>query len=395
MHIIYLGSVSSKEEVTKLSGASVAGNKMQWNVLTELEKHADVSIDAFSILSIAAFPKEKRLYVREEKKEISRGVYVTQIPFLNIPILKQWMQSYKLYKYARRAVNKNSIGFSFNLYMQEGSALIKLKDKCNIKIVSLLADLPIDDQYNRKGIAKFLYQWFFGKSKKNILSCDNLIVLNEYAVKEYAPRSNYIVIEGGVEVEETGDYTEQIILRKNLVYSGALTEYSGIRELVLAMRDVKDPDIVLEIYGDGCLSKWIVEQSKDYSNVVYKGKVTNQEMIQIQRRAWLLVNPRPVDDRISRVTFPSKIFEYMVSGRPVLSTALTGFTKEYRDRMYIAENNTPKCLADMINLIADVPLQKLQEKANDAREFVLSEKNWTRQTKKILDFLKEIENKGR
>ena len=394
MHIIYLGSVTSKEEVAKLSGGSVAGNKMQWNVLTELKKYSDVSIDAFSILSIAAFPKEKRLFVREEKKEISKGVYVTQIPFLNIPILKQWMQSYELFKYAKRAAGKNSIGFSFNLYMQEGTALIKLKKRCNLKIVSLLADLPIDDNYSRKGIMRFLYQYFFKRSKRNISECDHLIVLNECAVKEYAPAANYIVVEGGVEAEESGNYKEQPILQKNIVYSGALTEYSGISELVLAMKDVKEPEIILEIYGDGPLKEWIEEQHRDCHNVVYKGKVTNQEMIRIQQKAWLLVNPRPVDDKIAKVTFPSKIFEYMVSGRPVLSTALTGFTKEYRDRMFIAQNNSPKCLADMINLITDIPLPQLQEKANDARKFILSEKTWTRQTERIFDFLKEIEIKG-
>ena len=394
MHIIYLGSVTSKEEVTRLSGASVAGNKMQWNVLTELKKYPNVSIDAFSILSVAAFPKEKRLFVREERKEISKGIYVTQIPFLNIPIIKQKMQSHELYKHARKAASKNSIAFSFNLYMQEGTALIKLKKKCNLKIVSLLADLPIDDNYNRKGLMRLLYQYFFKKSQKNISACDNLIVLNECAVKEYAPAANYIVVEGGVETAETGDYKKQSILRKNVIYSGALTEYSGICELVFAMKEVKDSEIVLEIYGDGPLREWIEEQSGCCENVIYKGKVTNKEMIQIQQKAWLLVNPRPVNDKIAKVTFPSKIFEYMVSGRPVLSTALTGFTKEYRDRMFIAENSTPKCLADMINLVAERPLSELQDKADDAREFILSEKTWEKQTRKIFDFLKEIEIKG-
>lgn len=395
MHIIYLGSVVSKEEIGKLSGGSVAGNKMQWNILTELMKYPDVSMEIFSILSIAAFPRDRQLFVKKERKEISKGIYVTQIPFLNIPIIKQWMQSYKLYKYAKSVAKKNSIAFSFNLYMQEGRALIKLK-KDGLKVVSLLADLPIDDKYDRKGIQKYLYKYFFECSKKNIKNCDNLIVLNKWAIKEYLSEANYIVVEGGADLTEYENLEENCIVRKKcILYSGALTEYSGIRELVLAMGHVKDKEVFLEIYGDGPLKEWVKEYEKEHRNVCYKGKVSNKEMIKKQKGAWLLVNPRPVGDAIARVTFPSKIFEYLLSGRPILCTKLTGLTEDYLHYMFVANDNSVSELSMWIDKIANMSEETLSRKGRAALEFVVQNKTWEKQVARIYQFLQSIQNEGK
>ena len=394
MHIIYLGAVTSKKEIGKLYGGSEAGNKMQLNILKELKKYPDVTLDIYSILPIAAFPKDRKLYVKRERKKIDTDIYITQIPFVNLPIIKQWMQSYELFKNAKKNIKKNSIALSFNLYMQEGNALIKLKKRYGITIASILADLPIDDNYSRKGISSILYNYFFERSKKNILECENLIVLNEYAVKKYAPQANYIVVEGGIEYDKNIQLEKVLIEHKNIVYSGALTDYSGVREIMLAMEKVENTDIELDIYGDGPLKEWIIEYVKIHNNISYNGKVLNDQMIKIQKRAWLLVNPRPVEDRIAQVTFPSKIFEYMTSGRPVLSTDLTGLSSGYKANLFISKNNSPDELAQWINRIDKMKAEDLSAKGSKAFEYIVSNKTWDKQTNRIYNFLRSIEIKG-
>ena len=390
MHLIYLGSVSGKEELTSLSGGSVAGNKMQWNILMELSKYDDITIDAFSLLSVASFPKDKHLFIPLRRKNIGQDVYVTQEPFINLPIIKQWSQKWSLYFYAKKVVTNKSIALSYNLYVQEGGALVKLKKKSGIRIAALLADLPIDDNYRRKGIGKILYNIFFEISRKNIAMCNNLVVLNEQAIKEFAPNANYTVVEGGVALDEIDSCTDVYKIKsRNIVYSGALTDYSGITELIKALGKVPK-DITLELYGDGPLREYIIDVARENHQVVYKGKVSNDQMREIQCRAWLLVNPRPIEDPIARVTFPSKIFEYMLSGRPILSTKQYGFTEEYAKYMFLVENNDEDTFAKKICEISKMSDLELNEMGTKCKKFVIQSKNWAIQTKRIHDFLYEL-----
>mgnify|MGYP004600873411 CR=1 FL=1 len=388
-HIIYLGSVCSNEELQELSGASIAGNNMQWNILNELSKYDDVVLDIYSLLSIASFPKDKKLFVKKKRKEIAAGLYVTQVPFINIPILKQITQQWSLFHYAQKSIREDSIGLSYNLYMQEGGALLHLKKKYGIKTMAILADLPIDDNYSRKGFAKILYNFFFKISKKYILDCKNIIVLNKHAIDEFAPEANYIVVNGGIDVNETSETQQRNILEKNIVYTGALTEYSGIIQLMDAIKVVRG-EIVLDIYGDGPLREYVIKCASECERIKYRGKVSNLEMRKIQKKAWLLVNPRPVDDAIARVTFPSKIFEYMISGRPVLTTRHNAFDNEMLKYVYTIENNSVKSIVEAIESILSSQNEELDIRGQRAKRYVIDEFNWTVQTRKIYDFISKI-----
>ena len=58
MKILFLGCATNREMVKILTGGSVAGNKMQVNILENLNNYSDVKIEALTILSVAAFPRE-------------------------------------------------------------------------------------------------------------------------------------------------------------------------------------------------------------------------------------------------------------------------------------------------------------------------------------------------
>lgn len=51
--IVYLGYVVTPEEANHASGASVAGNKMQWNVIKNLALRKDVEITCITVTPLA------------------------------------------------------------------------------------------------------------------------------------------------------------------------------------------------------------------------------------------------------------------------------------------------------------------------------------------------------
>ncbi len=385
--ILFLGYAVDKEVISSLSGGSVAGNKMQINVLQAMQKYVE-EIYPITIYPVAVFPRDKKIFIKREFIDLKIGLNAVRVSFWNFPLLKQYSQIVSMYREAKRYIKKNrdAIVFTFNMYPQIGNPAVKLKKKFSSQVVSLLADLPIDDDYQRKGFSGFLRRIFDNQTKKNIKQADKLIVLNKNARNEFASGTDYIVIEGGINPEEfSSELPKKMPRTKNIVYGGSLQEYSGIKQLVESMELVMDEAVILDIYGDGALREFLENYPSD--KVRYHGSVSNSEMLEIQKNAWLLVNPRPIEDAIAKVTFPSKMFEYLMSGVPVLATRLNGFLPEYEDKLFFAENNTKEELARKINEIAAMDEAILRQMASRARQFLMQEKNWDVQTKKMVRFM--------
>ena len=393
--LIFLGYVVDPKTASEYFGISIAGNKMQWNVLKELSKSDEFSVDCLTITPLAVFPKQKKLFQKKEKELLFDKVNQTKVGYCNLPIIKQLWQTRSIYREACKLLRKNpnAILFGFNLFPQIGIPMRKLKKKFPLcKTVSLLADLPIDDKTDRKGFSKWLRSRFDRSTWKNIEECEQFIVLNEYVAKTYLNGKPYIVIDGGVDAEEIKPYNPLPKTKKNILFCGALTEYNGILNLLKAMEHVNDADVTLDIYGGGYLEKTVSEYVSTHNNVFYHGKVSNEQVIQKQREAWLLINPRTVDDLIAKVTFPSKTFEYMLSGTPILTTKLNGYGEEYEDKMFFIKEDSPLGIATEISRLVEMDNVELVNIAKKAYTFIIKDKTWEAQVKKIVKLLQEGKN---
>ena len=390
LKVLFLGYAVSPQLANILSGASIAGNKMQINILNELANYSDVKLDIITVYPLAPFPREKKLFVNQKVIKITDNLSAQRISFLNIPIVKQIWQMLSVYCAAAKKINKDTIIFTFNMFPQVGIPAVCLKRRYKCHLCSLLADLPIDDfSESKKRVRKYLRKEFEKITEKIIRKCNGLIVLNENAIKIFAPDTPYIVVEGGVSGDEISPFCGKYI-KKNIVYTGALTPYSGVMELISAMSIITHRDVVLDIYGSGYLEEKIKKITSKVSNIKYHGKVSHEKILDIQRNAYLLVNPRPVNDPIAMVTFPSKLFEYMTSGTPVLTTKLNGLTDEFLKYVFVTENDRAEDIAMKIDEIMELPIDDLNTFASKAYDFIVTKKSWKEQSTKIYHFLKNI-----
>lgn len=388
MNIIFLGYCVSKDMAENLSGISIAANKMQLDLLTNIKSYVK-DLDITTIYPVAPFPVDKKLIYRKESIEVSDYLKAERVPFFNIPLLKQINQILANYKIVKKLVNehKNAILLTFNMYPQIGLPAVWIKKKYGNRIVTLLADLPIDDNYVRRGISKWIYHFFNRITVKSLKWVDDAIVLNQKAWEIYTPQARCLVMEGGYNGKEYCTREIGARVRKNIVYGGSLNEYSGVHELVEAMDYVEDMDIELDIYGDGYLRDYVRNRCND--RVHYYGIIPNNEMMKVQQNAWALISPRPVEDPIAKVTFPSKIFEYMTSGTPVISTRLNGFLPEYEGLLIFAKSNEPQEMARCIMEMTEHPYADMLQMAEKARKFIIENKSWTVQAKRIIEFIEK------
>lgn len=390
--IVYLGYVVSPDEANQDSGASIAGNKMQWNVIKNLALREDVDITCITVTPLAAYPHDKKLFQKYEVKELFPGVTVHRIAYCNFPVIKQFFQIINVYKTAKKIIKKKQadVLFCFNMFPQVGIPMRRLKKRFSkLDTICLLADLPIDDNTNRKGLSSFLRGKMEKSTWKSMRTCDRYIVLNKYVVEKYLPDKPYIVVEGGVDEDDISDYEKENTkkLQHNILFCGALNEYNGILPLIQAMDYLKDIDVSLDIYGSGYLESDVKKAAENNDRIRYWGRVSNDIVIQKQREAWLLINPRIIDNLISKVTFPSKTFEYMLSGTPVLSTRLNGYGPEYQNYMFWLEDTKPKTISDEIKHLYRYTSDEMYFFGNNAREMILASKTWEIQSKKIAEFL--------
>lgn len=395
-NILFLGYVVNPEEANNTFGASIAGNKMQWNLIKNISKNKKVQISCVTITPKATFPREMPIFQRKKEEKLFSNVKNYRISYINLPILKQFCQIINVYRTARKIIEKNEIDilFCFNLFPQVGIPMRWLNKKNkSLNTACLLADLPIDDNTKRKGISFLLRKCMEKSTWKNMDICNKYIVLNKNVIDKYLFGKKYIVIDGGISDNDINKYKnlKKIITEKNIIFSGALASYNGINNLLKSMNMIKDIDVFLDIYGSGYLEEQVKDAVKNNDKIRYHGQVPNEIVMKKQQEGWLLINPRIINDPITKVTFPSKTFEYLLSGTPVLSTKLEAYGKEYENVMFFSEDDTPEMLSKSIRKIYKMENKELLEKGRIARNFVIKEKSWDSQTKKILSFLLENE----
>ena len=175
-----------------------------------------------------------------------------------------------------------------------------------------------------------------------------------------------------------------------VVYAGGLHEKFGVLKLVQAFTEADIPNYELKLYGSGQAVEKMKELSKENLKIKYMGVVPVSEIEVQERRAVLLVNPRPTSEEFTKYSFPSKTLEYMVSGTPLLTTMLPGIPKEYFDYVYTFGDETVKGMRDTLCRVLNFAPDDLKKKGMAGKDFVLKEKNNVIQGEKIVDFMGKV-----
>ena len=77
----------------------------------------------------------------------------------------------------------------------------------------------------------------------------------------------------------------------------------------------------------------------------------------------------------------------MASGTPVLTTNLPGMPEEYKQYVYLIEDESAEGIARAIKTTFDTARSERNRKGHSAQEFVLDEKNNIFQSKRVLSML--------
>ena len=177
---------------------------------------------------------------------------------------------------------------------------------------------------------------------------------------------------------------------KTILYSGDLGLRYGILDLLEAFHIIHDDSYRLWICGDGEGREEVIKYSKADRRIDYKGILSRKEVLSLQQRATILVNPRKSTDEYTKYSFPSKTMEYLASGTPVVMSHLQSFPQEYSPYIYYLEDESIYGLRSKIQEVCSKPRLELDEFGSKAAEFILEQKTPIPQMKKVIEFIKTL-----
>lgn len=377
--ILYISSATSYQIYDalfkeKYINAGYQAQKFNDNLIRGLKEF-------FAVTALSSLPYENKSHSSIQEKIDGVDYYCVKN---KKGVLRRFVRIHELVKEGARIIKEKKPSYIIcdSIVSAATYAAVKLGKRYKIPVVAIVTDVPEFMCGGKVGIIGRITARFMKKY-------DGYILLTEQMNDVVNPKGKpYMVMEGACgEIPALSQIEPN---KKIVMYSGSLwKKEAGLEYLTEGFIRANIPNSELHFYGTGEFVEELINISQKHENVKYMGCVTNEEMVRKQTEATLLVNPRPSDAEFCKYSFPSKTFEYMASGTPVLMTKLPGIPEEYFKYVYTIEEETSAGIERLIKNVLSQDENELKRKGLSAREFVKDYKNYRIQSNRIANFLQE------
>ncbi len=348
------------------------------------------SVEVVSAPRIPAYPKATIKKVSADEWSIGQA-RIHSVGFNNIEgfgFLDRARQIKKAsLEWAEKYESEAKTVLLYSMHSPFLAAAKAIKDRYPGTVVAIVVpDLP---QYMsvQRGIKKFLKEHDMAKINRLMACVDKYVLYTKYMADYFhLDVGKWTVLEGLMDVSKIvpNDLPKGRI-RPICMYAGRLDVRYAIDKLIEAFGLVPEAD--LQLYGspsDAANLKSLIDR---YDNVEYMGTLSQDDVFQKMREVDLLLNPRPTNIELSKYSCPSKTFEYMASGTPVLMTRLPGLPEEYYPYLYFFDDETIEGFSIKIQEVLNQGSDELREKGKQAQRFLVEQKGSIKQVGRIVDFI--------
>lgn len=364
-----------------------AANELQWNIIDGLvENRYFENVKLCNLIPIDSWPGYyKDHYVKKHLFNVDGKSSSVSIPFCNIKLLKHKSIEYSFINNAVRLFDDDCVILIYSLNATFLKAVKKLKGKCpNLRCIAVVADLPQFTTNDNNIFRRFYRMRNVANVQSLIKYVDGFIFLTEHMSKKLNVDKPFKVVEGIAKENPYRNSELRNVDEVSVLYSGSLNKLYGVMHLIDAFELIRGDNFRLYLCGMGDAEKEIKEMASRDNRIVFLGKITHDEVLKLQCKAHVLVNPRQNIHEFTKYSFPSKNLEYLASGTPVVAYNLDGIPKEYDRYLIYPQDDSIEALAYAIERAAKV---KDFDKITDA---VLLYKNKRFQSKKIIDLFEEL-----
>lgn len=407
VEVLYVSAVSSQREFQSMKEARRPGiqevtygmieSGFKFHSLIQQGLVSDSHLNILSLVGRSVEPRfYKGLYWRRRRERPHPNLVIDHLSFPNVRIVKQlWLatafvaQTLAWRFRTRKAKERVLIADAAYVSVLPGVLLAMMGSK--VKKVAIFGDVysymaKVTDANQRRSAIHALFRWLISSVYRRL---DGFVILTQQMNSIVNPTDKpRIVMEGLVDAAMEGreNQPEDKDAHATVLYAGALRAEYGLDALIDGFSAYGNPDARLKIYGGGDFDTRIVEASAIDKRITFGGTLTIAEVVREEERAWLLINPRPVDQEFAQLSFPSKNMEYLSTGTPVLTTRLPGMPEEYLDYVFTIDASGPEAITEALERVFAQSATELHERGARSKRFVLSQKNNLSQAKRILEF---------
>lgn len=395
--LLWIGCLESDEEFKRKAqkGYDLASAQVsQKNILMGVEAVTGLKFDSINGSVLPPYPIYKDRLIqpviwghKEDTWNISVG-YINDRYVNRLNCKKSMLHEVEKW-IANRYKGEELIVFVYSMRSSPMAAACKIKKLIPCaKIYLIVTDLPrfMDlGQSKLKALLKKIDWVLIKRMQKNF---DGFILYTS-TMAEYLKieSTKWMLMEGSYEAKESaiGTVFEK---KRAIMYSGKLDKEYGLEMLVNAFMKIEDDSLELWLTGGGNSVEYIKKCAEMDKRIKFYGFLPKREdVLHKQRSASLLLNMRLPSEASSNFCFPSKLFEYMVTGIPVLTFQIGGIPEEYYKFLYLVEDETEEKLILAIKSIMALNEVELRQKGFAARSFILEKKTSIEQAKRIVNFV--------
>lgn len=389
MKVLYLSTLASQEVIKEMSkqDPNFSGFAVQKfsRLVAEGLVNNEVEVTALSTFFI---PSKRCLWHHNSERE--NGVRYKYIPSVNHgPMRHIWLILYSfVYVFIWSLTNKKNKTLMCDvLNVSSCIGAIAAARLTGVRRVGVVTDLP--GMIPRRTIKQCMDSRQMKICMTYIRHCTHYIILTQQMNEIINPYHRpYLIMEGLVDTGMEGVQTEKKSPKRIVLYAGGLREEYGLKTLVEGFIKANVENSELWIYGSGFFADDLKVYEQNFNFIKFKGVRPNQEVVESEMIATLLINPRPTQEELTQYSFPSKNMEYMVSGTPLLTTNLPGMPNEYHDYVFLFDKGeTVDGFAEVMKKVLTMSDEDLKKKGERARQWVLKNKNNNIQGERIKAFI--------
>lgn len=350
-------------------------------------------VESLTVLAYPQFPRyfQSHIIWRSGNKRTYRNVEIVRIATFNLPVIRILFRNlaflFMIVKWCikSRGTKRHIIQYNVSspsLMVTLAGHLFKDTD-----VSAFLYDLGMPPSSYNYSWAKLLFFKVIDYQAKILINrLDYVFAITEAVIQDYAQNTKAILVDGGI----SEDVLRRLPLPDKrfegkcvLLLAGNLTETNGVLLALDAAKILKDnSNIEIWFAGKGDLVEAIKAESKANPKVKYIGFLTTDELFEVYSQIDVLLNLRVMPEGEGKYLFPSKLLEYMVTGRYVISTDFAHVKEQYGYYCDILLDRTPQSLANVI--MKHISNKRAAEKGINAQKYMLETHTWEAQVEKVV-----------